>query len=98
MGRRTRFSDVERQQKASRYGLTGVRSGSRIAWAKDRYGRWELGFREGTIVNRVGARVGIRWDGAEEVEVFDEGDVRFAVDLGRARITAPEAKDPLNPV
>lgn len=57
----------------------------------DKYGRWELGHRSGKIVKRASQTVWIEWSDGE-IERFAEGDVRYLVDTGRARITSPPTK------
>lgn len=47
--------------------------------------RWD-----GTIVSRAGSRCWIRWDSTpDEISEYPEGDVRYWVDSGRARIQQP---------
>lgn len=91
MGRgRTRFS--QQGGKSGRYDLSGVPKNSRIAVDMDTYRRgkpeelWT-----GTIVRRVSMTCWIVWDGYGNGEPFPypEGDVRFWVDSGRARIQQP---------
>lgn len=46
--------------------------------------------RTGTIVKRVSMQCWIVWDGEDlEPYSYDEGDVRYWVDTGRARIQQP---------
>lgn len=91
MGRgRSRFAQ-QGSTKSGRYGLTGVPRNSRIAVDMDAYrrGRPETIW-TGTIVKRVSMTCWIVWDDFdEEPYPYPEGDVRYWVDSGRARIQQP---------
>ncbi len=79
-----------------RYALNGVPKGTRVAACLDKYGRWELGQKFGTIVSR-GNGVYVSWDGVEEFERFEEGDARYLVDRGKWRLYIPEnQQNPMN--
>lgn len=81
-----------------RYALNGIPKGTRIAACLDKYGRWDLGQKLGTIVSR-GNGVYVAWDGVEEFERFEEGDARYLVDRGKWRLYIPSnKKNPLTSI
>lgn len=94
MGRSSRrFAQRTPGGRQSKYGLTGVPRKSRISVDFDKYRRGLPEFRKvGTIISRVGSVCAIQWDDEDEVSTYPEGDVRFWVDSGRARITQPIKK------
>lgn len=73
---------AERVQRASQYPLTGVRTGSRIAECLDRYGRWELGHRTGTLIKLISQTVWVKWDDEEDIVDYRQADARYKVDRG----------------
>lgn len=91
MGRgRSRFAQQTQGGRTSRYGLTGVPKNSRISVDMDKYRRGREEDRwVGTIVRRAASRCWIQWDGAEGVSEYNDADVRYWVDSGRARIQHP---------
>jgi hypothetical protein len=72
--------------------LTGVPRLSRIAVDFDKYRRG-TDVRVGTIMRRVSSQCMIRWEGDPEIYSCDEGDVRYWVDSGRARISQPKKRN-----
>lgn len=78
-----------------RYALNGIPKGTRIAACLDKYGRWDLGQKLGTIVSR-GNGVYVAWDGVDDFERFEEGDARYLVDRGKWKLYIPPSeKNPL---
>lgn len=94
MGRSSRrFAQRTPGGRQSKYGLTGVPRNSRISVDFDKYRRNLPEFRKvGTIVSRVGSICAIQWDDDPDITQYPEGDVRYWVDTGRARITPPKKK------
>lgn len=92
MGRgRSRFAQQTPGGRQSKYGLTGVPKNSRISVDMDKYRRNLPETRlVGTIVKRAGSQCWIIWDVEPDVpHPYPEGDVRYWVDSGRARIQQP---------
>lgn len=64
----------------------------------DRFGRWELGVRLGTLMRQTRDSVWILWDHQQDYEVWSQGDARYELDRGRWRITGPSKLNPLEAI
>ena len=77
--------------------MIGVPSGTRLVLCVDKYRRWHLGVRTGTIVKRASMTCWVVWDDDPgEMDRLDEGDVRYWVDTDRARLAPPRRKSLLD--
>ena len=94
--RRAKLSEASLRK---RYALNGIPRGTVVAACFDKYGRWELGYHTGTIVQR-GTGVYVQWDDWDQgdLERFEEGDARYLVDREKWRLYVPPAGsgDPMN--
>lgn len=84
---------AERIERAQRYRLIGIRAGSLVAECLDKYGRWELGHRRGSIVRLNAEVVQIHWHGDTELTHYSQGDARYSVDRGFWRIVPPSQRN-----
>ena len=80
----------EKLARATKYRLNGVQAGSRVSECLDKYGRWELGYREGTILRNSVTSVTVQWDGDEDFTYYTAGDARYEVDRDRWHIIPPK--------
>lgn len=85
-----RFAQQAKIEKAAKYRLVGVAAGSRVSECLDKYGRWELGYRTGTILRNTVTSVTVKWDGEDEFTYYTAGDARYEVDRDRWHIIPPK--------
>jgi len=93
MGVRKRLSE---ESFRPTYRLNGVQRGATIAECLDRFGRWEGGYRLGTLVRKTAHWVYIKWDDEDEIAMVDQGDARYKVDREFWKVTSPRIGDPLS--
>lgn len=83
---------AEKIERSSRYRLFGTPPGTRVAECVDKYGRWELGHRVGSIVRSTADTIYVHWHGDTDLTYYRQGDARYEVDRGRWRLSPPPQK------
>ena len=80
---------AEKLERATKYRLNGVQAGSRVSECLDKYGRWELGYREGVIVRNSVTSVTVQWEEEPDFTYYTSADARYEVDRDRWHIIPP---------
>lgn len=90
-----RHAASARIAQSSAYRLIGVPAGSSVA-ETDKYRRWHLYYRVGTIMRVSSTSVTVQWEDEPEFSHYTAEEARYRVDTNWWRITPPTSRSPLD--